>query len=884
MDFRDKLKNLGKGDFELEFKYTVPNATDFIQIYRTLLDAHGKPSFSYIVDIGTREQLLRREYKEEPTIKTKECKKLYLKKERIYYERLKVSDINYRIALSDEIPLLSVDLMGKELTLRTKIRASFISGDWRFDLTLLNMITIPSSNIKSGLHEMFKKSFKGILANSLFVNSKYVETYSDYEFEMEYIGNNFDIFIRDDDELANAEITFLSIISPDVKKEDVLFKNRIKKITKILGIKRYDPSRGLKFITNQVHQLTINTFFKDILEKINNFYVTDKADGDRSLVIINDGVYSIITNKIEKEDIPLIFEEIKNNDKFNVDPKLTTIIDAEYVEGKIHSFDVLMFNGKNLMYEPFGKRLQYLAPASSVIENCTPKPFIKLDANNYQEKIEKMYKRKAPYEIDGLIFYPDQFGAGMTTTRNRRFPGTQAQSKFRYNKGRTFKRGGYQKNRHNFGRERNNYYNNMIVYKWKPSKFLSVDFLMKRVPKKMEKIEPYNSLIKKGFTVYILFCGIRKKMRYDLDIPYIAGYDIIFPDKRSEQYQPIHYSPSDNPSDYIFATKNVNYDGKIGEFRKFDGHFSKWELMRIRHDRQKLADAGILFGNDFKIADMIYWSYVSDFDLRKLTSEYSGYFKHDAVQKFKAVRKMGSIVKSKVLDLARTQFKGCSGGTKIEWIIDLAAGKGQDLARWQSLGMDNAIFVDIDAAALEELNSRKFSFRGFRTYTVHADLEGKPKDVLKYFTHIPLPNKGVAMISCNYAMHYFARDKKTLANICKLISCLLCKGGRFSMVAFDGSRVNALLDAHEGNWKTDKYNIVRTNRHEIKLSLPFTGSELIHEYLINFDELIACFKKVKMDLKYMGTYSDFNQFNIVVTEKQDNQFASLYSYAIFQKS
>ena len=70
MDFRDKLKNLGKGDFELEFKYTVPNATDFIQIYRTLLDAHGKPSFSYIVDIGTREQLLRREYKEEPTIKT----------------------------------------------------------------------------------------------------------------------------------------------------------------------------------------------------------------------------------------------------------------------------------------------------------------------------------------------------------------------------------------------------------------------------------------------------------------------------------------------------------------------------------------------------------------------------------------------------------------------------------------------------------------------------------------------------------------------------------------------------------------------------------------------------------------------------------------------
>lgn len=876
MNFQDKLKNLGKGDFELEFKYSIPNASDFMQIYKTLLKLHGKPIFSYIVDIGTRDQLLRREYTSEPTIKTKEHKKLYLKKERIYYERLKVSDINYRIALSNEIPLLSVDLKGKELTLRTKIRASFMSGKWRFDLTLLNMINMPSTSVKTGLHKMFKRSFKGILANSLFTNSKYVETYSDYEFEMEYVETNFDTFIYDNDKLIDAEIKFLSIISPDIKKEDILFKNMIQNITKMLGIQKYDSSRGLKFITNQVHQLTINTFFKDIMKKINNFYVTDKADGDRSLVIINNGTYSVITNKIEKSNIPLqqISENKSNSSesKFMVNPKLITIIDAEYVEGYIHSFDVLMFNGKNLMYEPFGKRLQYLAPASSVIKNCTPKPFLKLDANNYQENVEKMYNRKAPYEIDGLIFYPDQFETVTKSFKrgNRRGGGYGKWNNKGHNNNRSFNK-------------MPNFYNSMIVYKWKPSKFLSVDFLMKRVPKKMEKIEPYNSLIKKGFAVYILFSGIRKKMRYDLSIPYIAGYDIIFPGKRQEQYQPIHYSPSDNPSDYIYSTKNINYDGKIGEFRKVDGHFSKWDLMRIRHDRQKLADAGVLFGNDFRIADMIYWSYVSNFDLKKLTSEYSGYFKLDAVQKFKSVRKMGSIVKSKILDFARTQFKGCSGTSKIEWIIDMAAGKGQDLARWQSIGTDNAIFVDIDAAALEELNSRKFSFRGFRTYTVHANLEGKPKDVLKQFSHITLPNKGVSIISCNFAMHYFAKDKKSLTNICKLISCLLCKGGRFSMVAFDGLLVNKLLDNHNGNWKTDKYNIIRINTHEIKLSLPFTGDELIHEYLINFDELIACFKKAKMELKHIGTYNDFNEFNIIVTEDQDKQFASLYSYALFQK-
>ena len=68
--------------------------------------------------------------------------------------------------------------------------------------------------------------------------------------------------------------------------------------------------------------------------------------------------------------------------------------------------------------------------------------------------------------------------------------------------------------------------------------------------------------------------------------------------------------------------------------------------------------------------------------------------------------------------------------SKLDWVIDLAAGRGADLGRWSQLKIKNALCVDNDADALKELQRRQGSAqRGighYKTsvYSYQADLNG----------------------------------------------------------------------------------------------------------------------------------------------------------------
>ena len=85
------------------------------------------------------------------------------------------------------------------------------------------------------------------------------------------------------------------------------------------------------------------------------------------------------------------------------------------------------------------------------------------------------------------------------------------------------------------------------------------------------------------------------------------------------------------------------------------------------------------------------------------------YFQIDDNLLYKAQRSFNSYVKSKTLENIIADKLYDKNDTN--WVIDLAAGKGQDLARLNNLNFKNGLFIDKDKNALLELVNRKFTLK-----------------------------------------------------------------------------------------------------------------------------------------------------------------------------
>ena len=267
-----------------------------------------------------------------------------------------------------------------------------------------------------------------------------------------------------------------------------------------------------------------------------------------------------------------------------------------------------------------------------------------------------------------------------------------------------------------------------------------------------------------------------------------------------------------------------------------------------------------------------------------------------------------------------------------KWVVDLAAGKGQDLFTYNGFEVENALFMDIDQAALEELSNRKWGLGNTRAYvfsraprtnirihTMQADLS-KPAD-----THLaaiekrgyPVPH-GDDQYLCdgvviNLAIHYMAENTKTLEQVVKLASSLLKKHGVFIVTTFDGKRVFDLLEKtkknaswdlgysgdaqNTGDKKPPKYSIKKKyDDKKFKTGLqvgvihPFSRGQYYDEYLVDIDELIVLAKKHGLSMQQRGSFADYDgkfaKFNPKFGKEMsadDKNYGALYGYVSFYK-
>jgi len=500
-------------------------------------------------------------------IRMPDKKKIYMRKKTLYEWTEYNTYRSYKISVSEELDIPDDKTLMKDFTkIRIKLRLTIVIRsfpDWKYDITFVKTVK-DIANLQQKRNVMLPLD---ITPSSFIKKAPY--GYEDHiEIEAEYIGDNPSTVSPN--ELYKVVNKIYSIVDPGIEST-IEYQNYLNVLaTIILGTNYRSGGLVLKKLYNSVKELSEAVYFNKIWPIIENWWVTDKADGQRCLIIaseseiiiISDYLYLVKCKKNGKSGDTggkHYDRDSQSSKSAHIPDPLTrdelTIVDAEIVYNAplptdftgamieiqlrtkpiLFTFDVIMIEGKSIVNCTFGERIKYLDKATNLINKwCAPqskqllaevKQFVRLTQKNYAKEIFRLYKRSnRPYEIDGLIFTPDG----------------PSKSDIEYNKTNQF-------------RQINTTYKNMDVWKWKP--IPSIDFLIRKPAESMLGKSPY--IQKAGHTLYFLFSGINRRIFEKMNITPVKNYLSLFGgDMLQRQYFPIQFTPSSNPMAYLYWHPN----------------------------------------------------------------------------------------------------------------------------------------------------------------------------------------------------------------------------------------------------------------------------------------------------------------------------------------
>ena len=679
----------------------------------------------------------------------------------------------------------------------------------------------------------------------------------------------------------------------------------------------------------------------------NKYSVTDKADGERMLLFIDQvGYIFLINNRLSMKYVGIQMPDYSN-----------TIIDGEYIRNGINNdiinlymaFDIYFLKDEDVRNRVLYKsredkdikektRYELLidvikvfnndgASASQAkkrnavkqtIANDTTKITIKMknflfgDYSKSGDKIfvesSKIYENREQllYKIDGLIYTPVNLPVGGM------FPDDKA---------------------HN-----NRTWNNVL--KWKPPEDNTIDFLVvfekdtttdknKIVYRAINdgpevgRVEEYNIL--KLYVGYnpifwekITSLKMLKNTMEKIEDKYIARLFEPYSEFAGSTSMHTAYIKIGDLNKIYTEDMNIINNYTIVEFA-YDSestldHPYNWKPLRIRYDKtEQFKREGSISGtaNDHRTANNI-WKLIQNpigFNIIRSGKipENTNVDTEEEVYYSRNVARDKSISKN-MLDFHNKYIKNIQMFAKFRnkktRLLDLACGKGGDMPKWIENNYTFVLGVDITSDNIENPNNgawKRYSDikernREMRTEIVYVvgdcgknikdgsftdnvdytyvskilwgtineiDIPDTDRSLKKYLGKA-LDNGGFDLISCQFAIHYFFKNKISLDEYVKNISENLKTGGYFIGTCFDGNVVyKKLYDIDRDHyisgekdgkiiWRIEKkYDNIDTTEllpnDERCLGLPMdvyieTINQVITEYLVNFNYLVTVFE------------------------------------------
>lgn len=551
-------------------------------------------------------------------------------------------------------------------------------------------------------------------------------------------------------------------------------------------------TKSFKQLGNNAISVTRFSFITKVLPEINRYYLTEKIDGERAFLIINE-------NKAE-----LILADRSIKLPFAVSGEY--IFDCEYT-GKIFIFDVITFRGEQVWRKPFAER--YAMMKKFKLSDVIIKKYYQLTMKNYHSIISKLASSNE-YKIDGLIF----------TSSDKDYKETKN-------------------------------------IKWKYPQDNTIDFLA----------------IKEN-SDYLLFVGIDRMMfrRFNLTLP--SNYKQLLEGiKLNESYFPVPFYNSLKEAHQFKTNKDIHE--RIVELSLVN---DKWELKRLRKDRQIELETGRYYGNNYKVAELTLQSMLNPLTLSDLCTPLSILMKDIYFQKedpaYKPIRRFHNYIKRTLI----SRFKS-------KKVLDLGSGRGGDIAKYAYSGYKEVYMIEKNINNIDELIERKYEIigkmfikeSGCNLRVIHLDLTRK--DNIKVVQH-EVPNlEKVPVIFCNFALHYMLDGKENAQNLARFILKYIAVGGYFIFTVFDSNRIK--------DWETDKYkiNIINTGDKpfsgKLRVLLPFSN-EAYEEPIVKLSEVDSLLKPlVRIEERNFEVFLREYKTREELTP-EDVQFTKLYKYVVYK--
>lgn len=635
---------------------------------------------------------------------------------------------------------------------------------------------------------------------------------------------------------------------------------------------------------------------------LNNFCITDKADGLRKICYISytGRVYFITMNMTVQYTgsicvIKTLFGTILDGehilkDRFGKLINLYAIFDIYYL-GKVDKRKLPFIEKGECRYElvkmvestiefkhqsplencEFVSKKFYPVTATDSIFDCCKTLFARIDSHLY------------PYETDGIIFTSTKLGVGMDTPKDeiKNYTSTWKHS-----------------------------------FKWKPPEFNTIDFLVRT---KKIGLQDEIKYINNGteiipHKILHLYVGYDPKKHGQLN-----PQQILFNGGQAKteetKYSPVLFTPT-NPTDpnayicYVPLKNDSNGDMKMytEENQVIDSDFIIeckyvineeprlcWVPLRIRYDKTEDFKRGRSFGNAYHVANSNWQTIHNPITKEMLTDKPLTmddidndvyYNKDNQPSKTQNLREFhNKYIKSMLIDSVSEEGKT---------LVDLAVGKGGDLQKWTKNKLRFVLGIDIskdnihnpkDGACARYLNIKKERNHLMDALFVYGDTSqlisngdfakddkqeeeisrfvveqvmgiGTPKTthggyIAKLFNIAPQFD----ICSIQFAIHYMFKDKFSIHNFIKNVSDLVQVGGYFIGTCYDGEVLfNRLKDFTTGEmdelyidekkiWGvTKQYNVGDFTEEDC---LGYTVSvyqesinNVIDEYLVHFPYLI----------------------------------------------
>ena len=588
-----------------------------------------------------------------------------------------------------------------------------------------------------------------------------------------------------------------------------------------------------------------------------NYTVTDKADGERSLLFISEKgkIYFIDSNM-----------KVKFTGCFTDQKALfNTLLDGEYIEHNKNKesinlfacFDLYYLKGEDKRRLPLVDeidtpesdknkkgRLTYLRQyvLSLKMKSITGNDLLPMrievkhfEISNKSKSIfnccENLIRRISDpsyeYETDGMIFTPG----------NMRLPDSDYRVTWSHS------------------------------FKWKPSKYNTIDFLIK-VKKNEGNIDQINYIYSDGvdtstssdiksYKTLILMCGFDEKKHGYMNPCALMIEDELRSDNSKDNYKPLPFYPTDPYDDDAYICnislkrdmngdlqmfteeEEVIEDNTIVEFRYELNNDSKWRWipLRVRNDKTFQYRSRITrnYGNDYGTA-VSNWHSIHNPITEKMLITGEGipeemadddvyYKKSDSASQTKRLRDFHNLyVKSKLITAI----------SKIDdTLIDLAVGKAGDLPKWIKSKLNFVFGIDyskdnienkVNGACARYLNKKKDikklpyclfvhgnSSRNVRnTDAIYSEkfklitraiFGDGPKDesILGkgVFNNYGKGKNGFTITSCQFALHYFFENlvilQQFLRNVCECTKV----NGYFVATCYDGLKLFNMLEKYK---------------------------------------------------------------------------------------